>query len=354
MIVLGIDTSCDDTSVGIVNNLEVLANVISSQDDLHAAWGGVVPNIARRAHQENFPAVYQQALADAGVEEKDIEAIAVTYGHGLAVSLEVGLQEAIKLAQKLAIPLYPINHSEGHLVANFAQTGEEPGLSPDDITWPALAVLVAGGQTQLVKVEALGKYQIIGETVDDAIGEAFDKSARLLGLDYPGGPQLAALAEQGNSQAYDLPRPMRQSKDLNVSYAGLKTAFLRLVRSLIDNPETDKIPSQLTTSQKADLAASFQAAAIETILIKVKKALAQTDYQHIFLGGGVAANQKLRQDLTTLAQKNEAQLHIPPGIKLCRDNAAMIALAGFLASQRVKPATNLDNLDRDPQLRMDE
>lgn len=352
MIFLGIDTSCDDTSVGITQNRQVLANIISSQDDLHAPWGGVVPNLARRAHQSNFPIVLQNALQQAQITFEQIDAIAVTHGHGLAIALEVGLEEAKKIAQQNQIPLYAINHSVGHFLANFAQlpNQEDTSPNPDQLKFPVLALLVAGGQTQLVKITNWGKYEIIGETVDDALGEAYDKAARLLGLPYPGGAHLAQLAKQGNPQAYQLPRPMRQSKDLNVSYAGLKTAFLRLMRSITAEPQN------LNQPQKADLAASFQAAALETILIKTKQALEQTKYHHLFLGGGVAANQQLRQQLTELTQAHQLQFHYPPSLKLCQDNAAMIALAGWFAHhyQTQAPIQNIDQLDRQPQLRLDD
>lgn len=347
MIILGIDTSCDDTSVGITRDRQVLANIISSQDALHAPWGGVVPNLARRAHEANFPHVYQQALATAGIAESDIDLIAVTRGHGLAIALEVGLQQAWQLGQRLQKPVVPIHHSEGHFLANLAQDeqGHAP-LEPAEILFPALAILVAGGQTQLVMVHDFGHYEVIGETVDDAMGEAFDKGARLLGFGYPGGAELARAAALGDPQAYLLPRPMRQSGDLNVSYAGLKTALLRLVRELqTQTPE-------LSTQQIQDLSASFQAAAVETLTLKVKKALEHYHFSQIFLGGGVAANACLREQLQTLVSTFEARLFVPYTTQLCRDNAAMIAVAGSFHTDPAEWAQSASDLDRDPQWKL--
>jgi N6-L-threonylcarbamoyladenine synthase len=349
MIILGIDTSCDDTSVAVTRDRQVLSNVISSQDTLHAPWGGVVPHLARRAHEENFPHVYQQALQQAGVSENEIDLIAVTKGHGLAIALEVGITRAQELALRLQKPLYAIHHSEGHFLASFAQdaSGAAP-IDPERVVFPALAILVAGGQTQFVMVKSFGHYDVIGETVDDAIGEAFDKGARLLGFGYPGGAELAQAATQGNSQAYNLPRPMRGSGDLNVSYAGLKTALLRLVRSL----ETETAIGTISNKQRVDLAASFQQAAVETLVIKVRKALEQYGFEQVFMGGGVAANITLREQLDSLVIQNNSQLFVPYTTQLCRDNAAMIAVAGYFQSLREQPLTDPTQLDRDPQLKL--
>ncbi len=347
MIILGIDTSCDDTSVAVTDDFRVLSNIISSQDDIHAPWGGVVPNLARRAHEQNFPLVFKQALEQAKISEKEIDAIAVTQGHGLAISLEVGVQQARDIATRLQKPLIAVHHSEGHFVASLAadQSGHAP-IMLNQIKFPALAILVAGGQTQLVSVSSFGHYEIIGETVDDALGEAFDKAARLLGLGYPGGAELSQKAVHGNAKAYQLPRPMRNSGDLNVSYAGLKTAFLRLVTEIKAQSQSE----EFTTEQIQDLAASFQCAAIETLLIKVKKAIEMYGFRQVFLGGGVAANSFLRDRLTSLVNNHAAQLFFPYSTQLCRDNAAMIAVAGYLKAQKNEFVDNINNLDRDPQL----
>lgn len=347
MLVLGIDTSCDDTSVAITRDFEVLANIISSQDEIHAAWGGVVPNLARRAHEQNFPVVFQQALQQAQLKMEDIDVVAVTQGHGLAIALEVGVQQAKDLAATFHKPLVAVHHSEGHFLANLAgETNSPAPLTIDQLQFPALAILVAGGQTQFVQVKALGHYEIIGETVDDALGEAFDKAARLLGLGYPGGAELSEKARTGNPKAYQLPRPMRNSGDFNLSYAGLKTAFLRLVTEV----KTASPDGQLSPQQVEDLAASFQLAAVDTLMIKVKKIFEHQHYNQIFLGGGVAANTFLREKLATFAQNNSARFYHPYSTQLCRDNAAMIAIAGYTKAQRNEFVVHPQNLDRDPQL----
>lgn len=345
MIILGIDTSCDDTSVGIVDNTTVLANVVSSQDAIHAEWGGVVPNLAKRAHQENFPVVYQQALQEAGIQENELDAIAVTYGHGLAIALEVGILEAKKLAARLHKPLIAINHSEGHILANCGSERDGTGgLTLEDFRFPVLCVLVAGGQTQLIRMKSFGNYEMLGQTLDDAIGEGFDKAARLLGLPYPGGAKLSELAAHGNQDAYPLPRPMRGSGDLNLSYAGLKTAFLHLVSRV-------KLESvELSNEQKADLAASYQHAALDSLLLKIEKALQAESFGQILLGGGVAANRVLQQRLADLAKKYNLTLHVPYSRKLCTDNGAMIALAGYFHAMEKDFVENLELLERDPRL----
>lgn len=349
MIVLGIDTSCDDTSVGIVQDTTVLANVVSSQDAIHAEWGGVVPNLARRAHQENFPIVYQQALSEAGIQENQIDVIAVTYGHGLAIALEVGIAEAKALATRLQKPLIAVNHSEGHVVANCAndRTGEG-GIALTENSLPALCILVAGGQTQFVRMQSFGEYDMLGQTVDDAIGEGFDKAARLLGLPYPGGAKLSELATTGNPTAYTLPRPMRGSGDFDVSYAGLKTAFLHLV----NKTKLETTDGALSPEQLADLAASYQEAAIDTLLIKIKKIVESGEYKQILLGGGVAANPVLQQRLTTLGSERNIPVHIPYSRKLCTDNGAMIAVAGYFHAQKRDFVENFDDLERDPRLHL--
>ncbi|MCD8545954.1 tRNA (adenosine(37)-N6)-threonylcarbamoyltransferase complex transferase subunit TsaD [Candidatus Woesebacteria bacterium] len=267
MIFLGIDTSCDDTSIAVLRDRQVLANIISSQDDTHKEYGGVVPILAKREHEKNFPIVLDNALHTAGVTPAEIDHIAVTIGPGLAPSLEVGVEQAQRLAAEWKKPLEPIHHMEGHLLSALAtdNTGNG-GPDPDTVTFPALGILASGGHTEMVLIRAWGKYEIIGETVDDALGEAYDKVARMLGLGFPGGGKLAGLAEQGNPNQYDLPIAMRQSGDYNVSYSGIKTATLRLVRELTNNGQ-----KELTPVEMQDVAASFQRAALQTLLQKVKK-----------------------------------------------------------------------------------
>lgn len=345
MIILGIDTSCDDTSVALLRDDCILANIVSSQDDIHREWGGVVPNLARHAHETNFERVYQTALRRAHVALQDIDALAVTLGPGLAISLEVGLKKAKQLAEELSIPLYAINHMEGHLLSSLARTSTGRGTKLSDLSLPFLGLLVSGGHTEVILANALGSYEVLGQTVDDALGEAFDKVARMLGLGYPGGAALAKLAQQGNPSAYTLPIPMRGSGDMNVSYSGLKTATRNLIYEI-----TDTHPDELTKQQIVDIAATFQQAALKTILLKMEKALIAHPVKDVVLGGGVAANLELRKQLRSLAQRYGAKLHVPRQKKLASDNGAMIALAAYWRIQHGFPPSSLNELDRQPQL----
>lgn len=348
MIYLGIDTSCDDTSIGVVQNGRVLANIISSQDAIHREWGGVVPMLAKRAHEAEFPRVYKLALQRAGLLETDLDAIAVTYGPGLAPALEVGVTLAQELATRLQKPLYGVNHMEAHLLSVLAQTKTgKNGQIADQVQFPVLGVLVSGGHTEMALVHGFGQYEIIGETVDDAFGEAYDKVARMLSLGYPGGALLARLADQGNPKAFPLPTAMRQSGDLNVSYSGLKTATLKLVKTETENGE-----KTLSLTQIQNIAASFQEAALKTLLGKVEKALqAHPEIQAVWLGGGAAVNTQLRKRLRQLAMKNGLKLSTPYTTKLCRDNGAMVALVAAIHEHI--PMQKVEKLDRVPQLRLD-
>lgn len=343
MIILGIDTSCDDTSIAVLQNDIILSNIVTSQDDIHRSWGGVVPNLARRAHQENFPRVYELALKRAGIIESQIDAIAVTKGPGLAISLEVGLYQAQELAARLNKPLYAINHMEGHLLSGLALSKNGVGAHYQTITFPALGLLVSGGHTEIILMKAFGEYEIIGQTVDDAIGEAYDKVARMVGLGYPGGALLAKLASQTPSGELKLPTAMKQSGDLNVSYSGLKTATRHALHKL-----TGGDLASITKEQTLELARAFQDAALATILFKVEKALKLYEPKTFFLGGGVAANTELRSKLRSLLRPRGIPLIFPRTKKLCADNGAMIALAAFLAMQRGVKPNNIDEFDRIP------
>lgn len=346
MYILGIDTSCDDTSVAITDGTRILANSISSQDQIHREWGGVVPILAKREHEAQFARVLEIALKRAGLTLKSIDLIAVTEGPGLAPALEVGVRKAAELAQQYTIPVVPINHMEGHLFSSCASSRNgKGGFVPQPADFPLLGILVSGGHTEFVLVDGIGQYRIVGQTVDDALGEAYDKIARLLNLGYPGGSLLAQLANEGNPQAYPLPIAMRQSGDLNVSYSGLKTATVKLVKQLTDDGK--KI---LTRQEITDVAASFQRAALETLLNKLRQAVKLYQPKHLLLGGGVAANAVLRQELRALAKTANAQLHVPYTLKLCRDNAAMIATAASLRQQfGVLQTVEPEKLDRRPR-----
>ena len=315
-VVLGIETSCDETAVGVVRGgAEILSNVIASQADLHAPFGGVVPEIAARAHVERMPLVIERALRDAGVVVADLDAIAATRGPGLIGALLVGFATGKAMASALGVPFSGVHHIEGHVLA---ATLETPDLSP-----PFIALVVSGGHTSLLAVRELGSYDVLGETVDDAAGEAFDKVARLLDLGYPGGPAIDRLSKRGNRGAVDFPRAL-SGQGLDFSYSGLKTAVVRYVRGLEAAGERMK---------RADIAASFQEAVVDVQVEKTLRAATTMEVDTIVLGGGVAANSRLRDRLGAEAAQRGLRLVVPSG-PLCVDNGAMIAAAGQFRLRR--------------------
>lgn len=347
MIILGIDTSCDDTSIAVLEDRRVLANIISSQDKIHQEYGGVFPILAKRAHEQNFAPVLQEALQTAGLTPQDIDLIAITIGPGLAPSLEVGVTKAQELAQSWKKPLELIHHMEGHLLSALAtdKNGTE-NLDPNTVEFPALGILASGGHTEIVLMHGWGNYEILGETVDDALGEAYDKVARMLGLGFPGGAKVAKLAEQGNKNTYPLPVAMLQSGDFNVSYSGIKTAVMHLIKKITDNNTRS-----LTQTEIQDISASFQEAALKTLLKKIEKVLQKYPVKNVLLGGGVAANTVLRDRLTELLAPTGATLSWPYSLQLCQDNGAMIAVAGFMHhSAKYHLVTHV--VDRRPQWRL--
>ncbi len=313
--VLGIESSCDETGVAVValqgQRFTLLGQALHSQITMHQAYGGVVPELASRDHIRRVLPLTRQALAEAGLALSDLDAIAYTQGPGLAGALLVGAGVAVSLASALGIPASPVHHLEGHLLSPF--------LSADPPEFPFVCLLVSGGHTQLMRVAAVGDYELLGETIDDAAGEAFDKSAKLLGLPYPGGPHLARMAEAGNPEAFALPRPLLHAGNLDFSFAGLKTAVLTQVRKLGD----------MTDAQRADVAASTQAAINECLVKKSLAALKQTGLQRLVVAGGVGANQDLRRQLNEVCQRRKVRVHYPE-LHLCTDNGAMIALAAAL------------------------
>ena len=318
--IVAIETSCDETAVAVVDaagdSVHVKSNVISSQIALHAPYGGVVPALAAREHAANIQHVFETAMTEAGVTMGDIDLIAVTRGPGLGPALLVGLTFARALAWKHDTPIVGVNHMDGHVHSNWL---DRDGLPQ----FPALNLIVSGGHTELVLMKSHTDYEVIGETRDDAVGEAFDKAARLLDLGYPGGPAISKLAIQGNPVAYPLPRPMAHSGDYDFSYSGLKTAVLYLVRDL----------GTLTDQQRADIAASFQEAALDVLIAKTRHAARELGVRSLLLSGGVSANALLRERITALG----AELGIPtfiPELKYTTDNAAMIAAAGYFAAQK--------------------
>jgi N6-L-threonylcarbamoyladenine synthase len=329
MKVLGFESSCDETGVALVETQaggvpRLLAEALHSQVDMHAAYGGVVPELASRDHIRRVLPLARQVLQQAGCTLAEVDLVAYTRGPGLAGALLVGAGVAVALAAALGKPALGVHHLEGHLLSPFLA---EP--APE---FPFVALLVSGGHTQLMQAEGVGRYTLLGETIDDAAGEAFDKSAKLLGLGYPGGPALARLAEFGNPEAYPLPRPLLHSANLDFSFAGLKTAVMTQHR---------KLGSQPCDQTLADLAASTQAAIVDVLVAKSLKALKATGSRRLVVAGGVGANLRLRERLDSGAAKLRARVFYPP-LALCTDNGAMIALAAALRLQHGLAALQTD------------
>ena len=309
MIVLGIESSCDETGVALYDTDKgLLAEALHSQVDLHAVYGGVVPEIASRDHVRMLLPLIQQVMSEAGIDKPD--AIAYTAGPGLVGALMVGGGMANGLGLSWGCPVIPIHHMEGHLLA--------PMLEDEPPKFPFLALLVSGGHSMLIAVETLGDYRVLGTTLDDAVGEAFDKTAKLLGLGYPGGPALAALAEEGDDTAFDLPRPMLNKPNFDFSFSGLKTAVMLEVRKA-------EAAGRLEES-RADLAASFQRAAVDTLIGKSIKAAQAEGLKRIVVAGGVGANRLLRKEM---AERFDGEVYYPR-LAFCTDNGAMIAVAGAM------------------------
>ena len=320
MLILGIESSCDETGVALVraqgNDLPVLlSHALYSQIAMHQAYGGVVPELASRDHIRRVIPLAREVLTNAQHTLQDIDVIAYTRGPGLAGALLVGAGVACALGAALQKPVLGVHHLEGHLLSPF--------LSTDPPEFPFVALLVSGGHTQLMRVDAVGQYTLLGETIDDAAGEAFDKSAKLMGLPYPGGPALSKLAETGDAKAFKLPRPLLHSGDLDFSFAGLKTAVLT---------QAKKLGAELE-SRKADLAASTEAAIVEVLLKKSLAALRDTGLHRLVVAGGVGANRHLRAQLNAACQSSGVRVHYPE-LHLCTDNGAMIAMAAAMRIQQ--------------------
>lgn len=353
MIILGLESSCDETAVGIVRDgHELLANVVNSQIDIHKAFGGVVPEVAARSHIEVVIAVIQEALEQASLTWDAIDGIAVTYGPGLIGSLLIGSLTARTLAILKKKPLYAVNHVEAHVYANFL-TGYPASIpTPPPTTqpkFPLLALIVSGGHSQLALFEDHFNYRLLGQTQDDAIGEAFDKVAKIIGLPYPGGPSIAKAAEQGNAQAFEFPKARMQGA-YDFSFSGLKTAVLRRVQALCDKPydfPSTQLAALLSDSQRNDIAASFQRVAIETVVDKTVKAFHEFAPASVVIAGGVAANQELRRQLSS-GLPCPIEYAAP---KLCTDNGAMVATLGCFTAMRKKPAAPYE-LQVNPSLSM--
>jgi N6-L-threonylcarbamoyladenine synthase len=325
MIVLGIETSCDETGIAVYDTknweagqparLGILGQALHSQVAMHREYGGVVPELASRDHIRRVLPLLEQALGQASLPLESIDAVAYTQGPGLAGALLVGTAFGRSLALALEKPSIGVHHLEGHLLS--------PLLGESAPQFPFIALLVSGGHTQLMGVEGVGQYELLGETVDDAAGEAFDKTAKLLGLDYPGGAAVSLLAENGKPGRFDLPRPMLHSGDLDFSFSGLKTAVLNQVNRFRPESPEDK------TQFDADLAYAFVESLVDVLVQKSAKAIQQTGYRDLVLAGGVGANKQLRAALNARALRDQFQVHYPP-LQLCTDNGDMIAFAGAL------------------------
>jgi len=315
MLVLGIETSCDETGVALYDTeAGLLEHRLHSQVDLHARYGGVVPELASRDHSRRLVALVEEVMADAGMETGDLDGIAYTAGPGLIGALMVGATFAASYATAAGLPAVPVHHMEAHLLA--------PLLEPEPPEFPFVALLVSGGHTLLVDVAGIGRYTVLGTTLDDAAGEAFDKTAKLLELGYPGGPALAALAERGDPAAFAFPRPLTRRPGLDFSFSGLKTAVLIESRRLQEDGSWDE-------GVRADMAASFEAAVVETLAIKCRRALETAGRSRLVVAGGVGANRRLRESLVADVTARGGRVHFPRPV-FCTDNGAMIALAGAL------------------------
>ena len=316
MRILGIETSCDETGVAIYDEEKgLIANQLHTQIALHADYGGVVPELASRDHIRKLAPLLQAALQEANLTAKDIDGLAYTSGPGLVGALLVGSTVARSLAYAWNIPAIGVHHMEGHLLA--------PMLEENPPHFPFVALLVSGGHTQLVRVDGVGRYELLGESIDDAAGEAFDKTAKLLGLDYPGGAALARLALKGTPNRFAFPRPMTDRPGLDFSFSGLKTFAANTLHQVMQEE------GELTEQSKSDIAYAFQEAVVDTLAIKCKRALKQTGLKRLVIAGGVSANKQLRQTLAELMQQLGGEVFYPQP-QFCTDNGAMIAYAGFL------------------------
>ena len=325
MIVLGVESSCDETGLALYDTERgLLSHALHSQVAMHGEYGGVVPELASRDHVRRAIPLLEQVLDESGASVSSIDAIAYTQGPGLAGALLVGASVANGLALALNKPVIGVHHLEGHLLS--------PLLAAEPPAFPFVALLVSGGHTQLMRVDEVGKYTLLGETLDDAAGEAFDKSAKLLGLGYPGGPAISRLAESGDPGLFELPRPMLHSKNLDFSFSGLKTAVLTLVK---------KQPSELSDATRAAIARAFVDAIVEVLVAKCLAAIKQTGMKRLVIAGGVGANSQLRQALNAAASKKRFE-GFYPDLALCTDNGAMIALAGALRIARYPQAARFD------------
>lgn len=339
MNILAIDTSCDETAVAVTSERRVISNVLYSQVLMHKTWGGVVPSIAKRAHEERIDWVVEEAFKKARMTIKNIDYIAVTYGPGLAIALEVGIKKARELGEKYNKKIIPVNHMAGHVYSCFVQNSK--GNPIRKFEFPYLALLISGGHTELVLMEDHLNFKVLGRTRDDAAGEAIDKAARLMGLGYPGGPAVERLAQEaGNRNYHNFPIPMRNSKDLDFSFSGLKTALLYYYKNLSDEEKVQEMKK---------LTSSFQETVFASLVQKTEQAIKQTTCNRLIVGGGVIANMHVRKLLRILVKKYKGTVYFPPFKYLTGDNAAMIGVAAHysaLKGDMVSPNTPLERVPR--------
>ena len=336
MLILGIDTSCDDTSASVVENgTKIISNIISSQSEIHKKYGGIVPELASRRHIEMIWPVVNEALKIAGVRLEDLSGVAVCHGPGLIGSLLVGCSFAKAVCYSKQLPLLAVNHLEGHIFSSFLE-GSKP-------SFPFIALIVSGGHTCLYRVDGFGKYKELGRTRDDAAGEAYDKVSKLLGLGYPGGPVIEKLAQDGNPKAIDFPRAYLP-ESLDFSFSGLKTAVLNFSKSEFRSQKSNAEFRILNSALINDIAASFQASIVDVLVRKTEWAIKKERIKRVTLTGGVASNSELRKKMKKMGKEKEVEIFIP-SISLCTDNAAMIAAAGY----HYLKTKNIAGLDLNPK-----
>lgn len=341
MSILAIDTSCDETAVAITEGRRVLSNAIYTQILIHKKWGGVVPSLAKRAHEERIDSVVEEAIKKANIPR--FSYIAVTQGPGLAVALEVGINKARELARMYDKKIIAVNHVEGHIYSSFVQNSK--GNPARTFTFPYLALVISGGHTEIVVWKDHLKYEIIGRTIDDAAGEALDKAAKLMGLGYPGGAVIERLAyEVGNKDVYHFPRPMTKTNTLDFSFSGLKTALFYLYKDL---PEKEKV------RKIRELSSSFQEAVFDTIIHKTEIAMKKTGINRIVVGGGVVANLYLRKKLRSLVHKHQGSAVFPTYKYLTGDNAAMIGVVAYYKGEKGQFVEDVGLLDRIPRMSLE-
>lgn len=340
MIILSIDTSADETSCAVTQERKVLSHIEYSQILTHKKWGGIVPSIAKRAHEEKIDTVVNEALTKARVRPEEVDYFAVTYGPGLAIALEVGINKVKELAQTYDKKIIPVNHMEGHIYSCFVQN--RAGKPDLDFRFPYISLLVSGGHTELVHFKNHVDYEVLGETIDDAAGEALDKAAKLIGLGYPGGPVIERLASDvGNIDIYHFPRPLTKSQDLRFSFSGLKTAFYYFLKDMTEEEKIIKLNN---------LASSFQEAVFDSLIRKTELAIKNTGINSLTVGGGVSANLYLRNLLRNLVKRHAGAVLFPPYKYLTGDNAAMIGVSGYYKAQKNMFISSFNNIDRVPRL----